>query len=325
MKLSVIIPIYNMEKYIEKCVDSILDQTYKDYEIILVNDGSVDKSSQIIGRYEKKYKRIKCIHKENGGLSDARNVGVRSANNDYILFIDSDDFINNKYAFEKIVNRLNNTECDVLNFGFEKYYDTQEVSKIYFDKIKENMPNEVYKSNNSFKYLIENSLYIASAWNKVIKRELFLQHNLYFKEGIYSEDIEWCARLALATDSFDFINENFYSYRQRESSISKNMSNKNIKDLKDSIITCCEYAMNLDEPQKEYFLNYVSYQYGTFLVCQGKASCNNEIKLYIDEMESYQYLLKYRINKKIKILYYLKSLIGYKRLCGLIRQFYKLK
>ena len=322
MKLSIIIPVYNMEKYLEQCMESILNQTYKGYEIILVNDGSTDSSSKIIEKYEKEYKEIKAIYKENGGLSDARNVGINNVSGDYILFVESDDFLNDKNALRKIMDRLKITNAEVLNFGFKKYYEDKDMSNTYFNKIKEDMPIEIIKLHQSFEYLCKNSLYIACAWNKVIKRELFSKYSLEFKSEIYSEDIEWCGRLAIVAKSFDFINTDFYSYRQRKSSISKNMSDKNIKDLKDSIIACCEYAESMEESFKRYFLNYVSYQFGTFLICQANANYNKTIQSYIDEMSNYQYLLNYRINKKIKILYYLNKVIGYKNLCKLIRKFY---
>ena len=239
MKLSIIIPVYNMEKYLEQCMESILNQTYKGYEIILVDDGSTDSSSKICDNYVEKYDFIKVIHKNNGGAADSRNRGLNIAKGDYILFMDSDDFFNEKYAFEKIVKRLEDTNTDILNFGFKKYFEEKDISQVYFKKEKNNMPVSICKSHESFKYLVQKSLFVSAPWNKVIKRELFSKYSLEFKSGIYSEDIEWCGRLAIVANSFDFINTDFYSYRQRKSSISKNMSDKNIKDLKDSIITCC--------------------------------------------------------------------------------------
>lgn len=322
--LSIILPIFNMEEHLNQCVYSILNQTYKDYELILVDDGSIDKSAQMCDEYAEQDNRVIVIHKENGGLSDARNTGVKVAKGEYIFFIDSDDFLDDNQALEKIVNRLKNSKADVLNFGFKKYYANEDKGYNYF-KIDKNMPIEYYKHEKGFEFLIQNSLYIASAWNKVVKRELFEKNNLSFKKGIYSEDIDWCARLLIVAKKFDFINESFYCYRQREGSISKSISNKNLNDLKDAIVTCYDMSNDLHDSFKNYYLSYVAYQYATFLVCQAKVKLDQENKIYIDQMRKYSFLLKYSNNKKVRILYILNRLLGYKNLCRIMRILYGVK
>ena len=142
--LSIILPIFNREEHLNQCVYSILNQTYKDYELILVDDGSIDKSAQMCDEYAEQDNRVIVIHKENGGLSDARNTGVKVAKGEYIFFIDSDDFLDDNQALEKIVNRLKNSNADVLNFGFKKYYANQDKGYNYF-KIDKNMPIEYCK------------------------------------------------------------------------------------------------------------------------------------------------------------------------------------
>ncbi len=322
--LSIILPIFNMEKHLNQCVDSILNQTYKDYELILVDDGSTDKSSQMCDEYAEQDNRVIVIHKENGGLSDARNTGVKVAKGEYIFFIDSDDFLDDNKALEKIVNRLKKSNADVLNFGFKKYYANEDKEYNYF-KIDKNMPIEYCKDEKGFEFLMQNSLYIASAWNKVIRRQLFEKSDLSFKKGIYSEDIDWCARLLIVAKKFDFINESFYCYRQREGSISKSISNKNLKDLKDAIVICYDMSENLQGDFKNYYLSYVAYQYATFLVCQAKVKLDKENKTYIDQMREYSFLLKYSNNKKVRILYILHRVLRYKNLCRLMRIFYGVK
>lgn len=322
--LSIIIPIFNAEKYLEKCIDSILEQRYTEYELILVDDGSIDKSAQMCDEYADKDNRVIVIHKENGGLSDARNTGVKVAKGEYIFFIDSDDFLDDNKALEKIVNRLKKSNADVLNFGFKKYYANEDKEYNYF-KIDKNMPIEYCKDEKGFEFLMQNSLYIASAWNKVIRRQLFEKSDLSFKKGIYSEDIDWCARLLIVAKKFDFINESFYCYRQREGSISKSISNKNLKDLKDAIVICYDMSKDLQGDFKNDYLSYVAYQYATFLVCQAKVKLNQENKTYIDQMRKYSFLLKYSNNKKVRILYILHRVLRYKNLCRLMRIFYGVK
>lgn len=323
MKFSIIIPVYNIEQYLSNCIESILKQSFKEYELILINDGSTDSSGDICDKYAKNNKCIKVIHQANGGAAVARNAGIKVAKNDYIFFIDSDDFIDNKNAFNIIHERLKQTKAEVLNFNFKKYYDVRKQER-YFN-IDENMPLEYLVNKREFEFLYKNDLYIAAPWNKVIKREMFNKYDLKFVEGIYSEDIEWCARLAIYAQSFDFIKEDFYCYRQIPTSVSKSISNKNLKDLKDSIVLCYEKSKELNTSFKKFYLNYVSYQYATFFVCQAKVKLDKKNKLYIDQMKKYLFLLSYGKQKKVKVLYILSKIIGYKNLCRLMRIFYGVK
>ncbi|MCD7951058.1 MAG: glycosyltransferase [Erysipelotrichaceae bacterium] len=119
---SIIVPVYQVEKYLNDCINSILNQSYKDYEIILVDDGSYDLSPIICDQYQNKYSNIKAIHKQNKGLSSARNIGLLNAKGDYILFIDSDDlWVDDVQILEKIAIKLNKYHCDVLIFNYKKF------------------------------------------------------------------------------------------------------------------------------------------------------------------------------------------------------------
>ena len=120
--ISVIIPVYNVERYLLECIDSVLSQSYKNIEIILVDDGSTDSSSLICDQIKEKSDKVVVIHKQNGGLSDARNAGIQVATGEYILFLDSDDFWDDKNAVFNLVNRVTKTQADVLNFSYKKYH-----------------------------------------------------------------------------------------------------------------------------------------------------------------------------------------------------------
>ena len=124
--VSIIVPVYNVEKYLERCLDSLINQTLKDIEIILVDDGSTDDSGNICDKYAKKDKRIKVIHKENGGLSDARNIGLSIANGRYLQFVDSDDFIH-KQMIEILYNTIINNNADISICDFDKVYENTKI------------------------------------------------------------------------------------------------------------------------------------------------------------------------------------------------------
>ena len=121
MKISVIIPVYNTEKYLKECVESVLAQTYHNLEILLINDGATDLSPQICESYAKQDARIKLIQKENGGLSDTRNTGIKQCSGDYVLFLDSDDYWDDPKMVEKLVDQMQQYPLDILNFRYIKY------------------------------------------------------------------------------------------------------------------------------------------------------------------------------------------------------------
>ena len=135
MKISVVIPVYSVAKYLPECVNSVLNQSYEHIEIILVDDGSADESPAICEHYATSYPNVKVIHKENGGLSDARNQGIKSATGEYIAFLDGDDFWDDQEALVQLVERLNITGADVLNFCFKKYFEDTQEKIPYFSNV----------------------------------------------------------------------------------------------------------------------------------------------------------------------------------------------
>ena len=199
-KISVIVPVYNVEDYLARCVDSILAQTHHNLEIVLVDDGATDGSGQICDEYAGKDPRIKVIHKENGGLSDARNAGIAPASGEYIVFLDSDDFWGDPGALSRIMARARQTGADILNYSYTKFREDTGEKVSYFGSA-EAMP-ELQEIGTQLDWLTKNGLYIASACNKLIRRSLLAE--LPFRKGVYCEDIEWCAKLLLRAESMDF-------------------------------------------------------------------------------------------------------------------------
>ena len=321
MGISVIIPVYNVERYLPQCIDSVLSQSYKNLEIILIDDGSTDSSSLICDRIKEKSDRVVVIHKQNGGLSEARNTGVQASTGEYILFLDGDDFWDDKNAISKLVNRVTKTHPDVLNFSYKKYYTDIDKKVPYFSGL-DKMPEEINTLYDQLEFLTVRGLYIASACNKMIRRSIF-SDKLLFRKGVYSEDIEWCAKLITQARTMDFICENFYCYRQRENSISHTINTKKCEDLCDNILRCFRIADQVDNILKKFVYNYISYQYGTFFVVQSLAESFQ--KKSINKLEEYKWVLKYHgNNRKLILLNFACKLIGYKNTCVLLRFGYKL-
>lgn len=229
--ISVIVPVYNVEKYIRNCLDSIINQTYKDLEIILVDDGSTDNSGAICDEYAQKDSRIKVIHKQNGGLSSARNAGLDNATGKYVGFIDSDDFIELD-MYEKLLNTLQVTQTDVCMCGCKI---VSEQGAILF---KNNLPIKIYKIDDILKDVI--LPLETSAWNKLYKREII--GNARFPEGkIHGEDLIFTLEYLTSEMTFSAIEDYSYYYVKHPSSITT--SKFSIKSFDE--VYCKDQAYNL--------------------------------------------------------------------------------
>ena len=181
VKISIIVPIYNSEKYLQRCIDSILSQTFNDYELILINDGSSDNSGNICDKYEKEDHRIKVFHKENGGVSSARNLGIDNAKGEWVAFIDSDDQLDRDY----LLNFNLNSDADLLVQGYKKEYFNKKPEMIIPNMEESYLASDVI----SIIFDLEKKSIINSPWCKLFKREILFKHNILFDNNIsYGED-----------------------------------------------------------------------------------------------------------------------------------------
>lgn len=310
---SIIIPVYNVEEYLDVCISSVCNQSYRDFEVILIDDGSTDGSGTVCDKWERLDSRIRVIHQNNGGLSVARNVGVDIALGDYIIFLDSDDYWKNENVLDFIASRLKITNADVLSFNYEKI-DESKKSKVYFHTIQD-MPTRL-KKRDSLKYHIDRGLWIACAWNKAINRRLFSTYQLDFKVGIRSEDMDWCVRLALCAESFDYINLVGVCYRQREASISKTVTVQSVKELLDNIECCIKLLNKADDNEKKVLLRpYIAYQYGTSLVYISMISQEKEYGRFLAWADENKGILQWSQDRKIKLL---RRVSKWKNMCTVI-------
>lgn len=231
-KVSIIVPIYNVEEYLGKCIESCLCQTFTDYELILVNDGSTDNGLSICREYEKKDSRIKVLDKPNGGLSDARNAGMKIAMSPYIYFLDSDDFIE-PTLIEKCVNKLDETSADMVIFDVYQYFmktNTKEIIKNGYGDSRcvnvGNNPEVLTKVLNA-------------AWNKMYKLSLFKDNHIEYPVGYYYEDLGTTYKLMLKANQICFINEPLYDYlADRPGNITQQFNQKtyHILDMIEEIV-----------------------------------------------------------------------------------------
>ena len=214
--ISVIVPIYKVEEYLSRCIDSIINQTYKNLEIILVDDGSPDNCPKICDDYAKKDNRIKVIHKENGGLSDARNAGVRASTGEYIVFVDSDDWIELS-MLDTLYNLLADNRCDVASCGIRMVWEDNRPSKLLF-------PFEGCHILEGTEYildcLISNKYLVQTVWNKIYKANII--KNIDFPKGKINEDEYWSWQVIAKTNRVVCLDIALYNYAQRDGSIMRN-------------------------------------------------------------------------------------------------------
>ena len=216
MKISVIIPVYNTEKYLKECVESVLAQTYHNLEILLINDGATDSSPQICESYAKQDARIKLIHKENGGLSDTRNTGIKQCSGDYVLFLDSDDYWDDPKMVEKLADQMQQYPVDILNFRYKKY---MEDTKQFVPCLKSVEDIKQQEKDQILERLINEGLYISSACNKLISASFLKKNELYFEKGKYNEDEFWTYQAVERAEKIVQIEDVGYYYFFREDSI----------------------------------------------------------------------------------------------------------
>lgn len=239
MKISIIVPVYNVENYVEQCLRSICNQTINDIEIIIVNDGSEDNSISKIK--EIKDYRIKIINQKNKGLSSARNTGLKYAIGDYIAFVDSDDFVGINTAYEDMYNIALKDNSDVVSGDAVWYYSESD------RRIKEKSKNFIYDTPiNGEEFLLTvlraNAIYVP-VWFNLYKRDFLINNNLLFKEGVYHEDEWFTHRVLLKAERISIYNKQFYMYRQqRPGSITNTLSEKRYLDI---IQSCFENEKQL--------------------------------------------------------------------------------
>ncbi|MDT2737236.1 glycosyltransferase family 2 protein [Enterococcus pseudoavium] len=232
-EISIIVPVYNVEKYLNKCVDSILNQTFKDFEVILVDDGSPDNSGAICDQYAEKDSRVKVVHKKNGGLSDARNAGIDISTGNFLSFIDSDDYIDND-MIDILYDDITQKDGDISVVGYyDEYGGIVKNCKKNKDKI------EILSRETAIEKILEGKELTANVWNKLYKRELF--EKIRFMNNVIAEDAFIIVELLLLCNKV-VVNKKFkYHYVHRKGSITTSVYS--IKDL--DTIKAWEYNLLL--------------------------------------------------------------------------------
>lgn len=277
--LSIIVPVYNVENYIKDCIDSLIKQTIKSVEIIVVNDGSKDSSMDIVKEYNNE--KIKIVNKVNGGLSSARNAGIKVAQGKYIAFVDSDDFISNNTVYEDMVSYLEKSNSDIIVGKGSWYYNEKKIIPMNKYAFKDNIIS-------SEEYLItsirEHRIFVP-VWLNIIKSSILIDNNLKFTEGILHEDELFSPQLFLKAKKILLYNKDFYMYRQREGSImnSRNNREKRLKDIQYISKELSNISNNISNNElKNELKNYIAYL-GLASIYSAKGKIDKNLKILIKE------------------------------------------
>ena len=323
---SIIIPVYKVEKYLKECVESVLIQSFHDYEIVLIDDGSPDKSSQICDELIATmgdFQRLKVLHKKNGGLSDARNYGIEYALGRYIIFLDSDDYWDSKNTLMVIYDTLIKTEMpDVIMFQGKKYYeDTNEIiSDIPFDV-------EYINSHNVYdiiKNIITTQSYSMSACTKAVKAAIFRERSIYFEKRLTGEDLDWFFKLITNVKSIKAVDLDCYVYRIRSGSISTTTTTRTVVDQL-YIINKWEKLLldyKIDTAYKKYYYAILAYAYMVSLLAYGNLSIEEQCDLY-SRMVVQKRILKYAANRKSRLTYIATCILGIRITAKLLSIYHK--
>lgn len=254
--VSIIIPAYNIEEYIGKCLDSVLEQSYQYFEIILIDDGSIDQTEKICDDFGKKDCRIKVIHEENSGVSSARNIGIRQAKGKYILFIDGDDYVSRDYI-ETLVNCIETTDSGM---GCADYYLMKDNNISTFSLNVERITE--LSAENAINLLTDKNSFQGYLWNKIFRRNVITQNRIYFDEKIKIwEDMLFCLKYLLNVTSVAYIRRPIYYYVQRNSSA----MNDNSIWYENTQLLALEQMWDIIQPHEGKFKSYIRDYYANYL------------------------------------------------------------
>lgn len=301
-KISVIIPVYNVEDYLTECVDSILNQTYKNCEILLIDDGSTDKSPQICDTYSEKNNKIRVIHTRNRGLSAARNLGTEKAQGEYIFYLDSDDYVENN-VLERMLKIVEQDNADIVCGNFMYTYPDRTVIAI-----KEEKEYEVLDTYSAMEQLVKGKKIQNFAWGKLIKKEIAQDYK--FPVGKLFEDMYWTHYIIDQAAKVAIDYKSFVYYRQRDNSISYSFNIKSLDQL-EGMIQRKEFI------EEEYpdlligYLNIMKQSAKNLSWCVVRNLKNEQKKQGILRLRKFYNLINKNINEDIEIKLFNKNITIY--------------
>ena len=303
--ISIIIPIYNSEKYLKECIESVIKQSYKNFELILVDDGSKDNSKNICDEYSLKDNRIRVIHKENSGAADSRNKGLEASVGDYVLFMDSDDYWLSEKLLEKLLENSKKYNSDFVLFNIAPLKENLSFSRLFDESYNGQDLNQIVE------YLVKSDLFSPGPWNKFFKSSFLKDNKIMFPVGKVCEDIQWTYELMKVAKNISLSNE-WYVYRNVSTSQSRNIKEKNIKDYIEIIDICYNSYLSdntINDSLKNNMLSFLCYEYVVLLGWTWALPSSIRYK-YLTKEKEYKFLFKYNTIGKIGKVITISKFLG---------------
>ena len=311
--VSIIIPVYKVEEYLDRCLESVVGQTYKNLEIILVDDGSPDNCPKMCDAWAKKDKRIKVIHKENGGVSSARNEGIKNATGDYLTFVDSDDFLSP--AFSECIQGISNEKYLCFAYNLVDLDSTTQITP--FSSMREKVLTDLNKIKVS-------SGVFNSVWNKFYLRRIIEKNNLKFDTSlVIAEDLKFNFDFYMCVQELTLVNVAYYNYFQNSTSVMKNINYDKIKNT----LQVCEYLISkislLQQKEKSLFLRKLISQNLLSVLYRAKSYSREQNKYLQTRLKQYKKYFCYGDNFAKKLVILFIKIFGVKftaKVLGLFKQ-----
>lgn len=314
--ISIVMAVYNVEKYLNIMLESIFNQTFKDFELIIINDGSSDNTGDIIAKYMKKYDNIFYLKQENKGVSEARNLGINDISKKYTIFFDGDDYID-KDMLQKMYFNAEKNKADIVICGYEKIYETKEKIRKRENNIFCAEENKVY-TNAEVMELFMDFKVDGYLWNKMFLSKNILKYNMKFEKDRIIEDLFPAFKQVSISKKIVFINKPLYKYRQRDTSILHlNSELRIINDQHHAYYMMANLSKSIKGINKRKYYEFVAFVQATHIgkCVELNIKCNKDIylKYQIDNLKCIQILLdvKKAIKVKIKLLLYKFNILHY--------------
>lgn len=312
MKVSFILPCYNTGRYLDKCIESIRSQTFPDWEMILIDDGSLDDTGERCDSWSALDKRIRTIHQSNQGISVARNRGLEEAEGDYVVFVDSDDFWCQNNDLEWLIQKADSyPQCDFIGFNCSYYYASSNSYRpwvTYLHALGEPVP-----PSEAMIKLVQSGTIPMSACLKLLKRSTLITNNIRFQPGITAEDIPWFIQLMKLSTSCCFFNRYVYAYRQQVAgSITNSNHSRSYNNLKHIVEEQIDLLKNDRETPPELqdaLFSFMAYEY---CIMMGLVHDHPNARQERAYLRSRTWLLDYRMNPKVARVAHVYRLLGYR-------------
>lgn len=307
-KVSIVVPVYNTEKYLDECISSILSQDYKNIEVILVNDGSKDNSLKICQNYAEKDNRVIVIDKHNSGTAETRNTGLAASTGDWIMFMDSDDYYYTDDVISKVYVKAKENDSTVVCFNYRRFI---EKNKKYSENIY-----HFDDSNIGMDKIISGNVYTSSVCIKFIRADILKKNGIVFPENEIAEDIGFCADLLRLKPDISFCEDAVYVYRDRTGSKTNTIGEAYIEDAY-SIVKRLMSAHTEDEN----YMAFVAFQYCTLLINMNFSKISKDLQQKIYGMH---HILKYNKIFKVKLIFFADKILGTRLASKLLFAYFKI-